>query len=189
VNDRSRRRLLLHVCCAPCSTHPFTVLREAFDVTAYFDNPNIFPESEYQARLQGIRTLGAQWGFSVETAPYDVAAWKDRIRGLEAEPEGGNRCTACFRLRLERTAVRAGELRMDAFATTLTVSPHKNAAQINRIGSEIGAPAGVEFVAADFKKQDGFRKSCILSREAGLVRQDYCGCEFSLGEAVRRRGR
>ncbi|MDM7925521.1 MAG: epoxyqueuosine reductase QueH [bacterium] len=189
MNGSGRRRLLLHACCAPCGTHPFTVLREAFDVTVYFDNPNIFPESEYRARLDEIRALGDRWNFPVETAEYDAGNWRYAIRGLEDEPEGGKRCRVCFRFRLERTAERAAASGMDAFATTLTVSPHKNAALINRIGSEIGPLTGVTFIAADFKKQDGFRKSCALSREAGLYRQDYCGCEFSLREAERRRAR
>jgi epoxyqueuosine reductase len=187
VNVRSVRRLLLHACCAPCGTHPFTVLRDAFDVAVYFDNPNIFPESEHGARLAEIRTLGGRWGFAVEEAPYDHAAWLDRVAGLEDEPEGGLRCSECFRFRLERTAGRARELGMDAFATTLSVSPHKNAALINRIGAEVAAAGGVAFHADDFKKRDGFRKSCVLSREAGLYRQDYCGCEFSLREAEKRR--
>ncbi|MBN2200364.1 epoxyqueuosine reductase QueH [bacterium] len=183
MTGSSRRRLLLHACCAPCGTHPFTVVREEFDVTVYFDNPNIFPESEYRARLEEIRMLGRRWGFPVESAEYDAAAWRDAVRGLEDEPEGGKRCAVCFRFRLERTARRASVLGMDAFTTTLTVSPHKNAALINRIGSETGFSAGVAFFTADFKKQDGFRKSCELSRAAGLYRQSYCGCEFSLREA------
>jgi epoxyqueuosine reductase len=185
----SGRRLLLHACCAPCGTHPFTVLRDTFEVTVYFDNPNIFPESEYRARLQEIRTLGAKWRFAVEDGAYDTAVWMDRIRGLEAESEGGKRCAECFRFRLERASGRALELGMNAFATTLSVSPHKNAALINQIGSEIAESSGVAFFAADFKKQDGFRKSCDLSREEGLYRQSYCGCEFSLREAEKRRGK
>ncbi len=189
MNGPVRRRLLLHACCAPCGTHPFTVLREAFDVTVYFDNPNIFPESEYRARLEEMRALGGRWGFPVECAEYDAAAWREQVRGLEDEPEGGRRCEACFRFRMERTAGRAAALGMDAFATTLTVSPHKNAALINRIGSETGFSSGAAFFPSDFKKQDGFRKSCELSRQAGLYRQDYCGCEFSLREAERRRAK
>lgn len=187
MNGSGRRRLLLHACCAPCGTHPFRVLREEFDVTVYFDNPNIFPESEYRTRLAEIRALGDRWNFPVESAEYDAGDWRHAIRGLEDEPEGGKRCEACFRFRLRRTAKAASGFGMDAFATTLTVSPHKNAALINRVGSETGFSLGVSFFPADFKKQDGFRKSCELSRSEGLYRQDYCGCEFSLREAERRR--
>jgi epoxyqueuosine reductase len=187
VSVQAGARLLLHACCAPCGTHPFTVLRDAFDVVVYFDNPNIFPESEHEARLREIRALGERWGFAVEDAPYDHGAWLDRVAGLEDEPEGGGRCGECFRFRLERTAERARRLGRTAFATTLTVSPHKDASRINRIGAEVAAASGVAFHADDFKKQDGFRKSCVLSREAGLYRQDYCGCEFSQREAQKRR--
>jgi epoxyqueuosine reductase len=189
VTVSGRQRLLLHACCAPCGTHPFTVLREAFEITVLFDNPNIFPESEYRARLEEMRALGVRWDFPVETAEYDAGNWQNAIRGLEDEPEGGKRCEVCFRFRLARAAVRAAALGMDAFTTTLSVSPHKNAALINRIGTEIGQSSGVTFFPADFKKQDGFRKSCNLSREAGLYRQSYCGCEYSLREAERRRAK
>jgi hypothetical protein len=182
-----RPRLLLHCCCAPCGTHPYRALSESHDVSVHFDNPNIQPESEYRARLEEMRGLAGRWGFALVEAPYEPEAWRAAVRGLEDEPEGGARCAACIRFRLGRTAAEAKRLRMEAFAASLSVSPHKNAALINRIGREEGERAGVRFVETDFKKKEGFRISCELSREEGLYRQDYCGCEFSRRESDRRR--
>jgi predicted adenine nucleotide alpha hydrolase (AANH) superfamily ATPase len=183
VNPPFRKKLLLHCCCAPCGTHPFRALRGQYDVTVYFDNPNIHPAGEYQARLEEIRALAERWHFTLVEGEYDSVGWFDAVRGHEEEPEGAARCAICYRIRLERAARTAKSLGMDCFATTLSVSPHKNAKTINRIGKEAGGLIGIQFVEADFKKMDGFKISCELSRAEGLYRQDYCGCIFS------RRGR
>ena len=179
MNPSAGKKLLLHCCCAPCGTHPFRTLRERFDVTAYFDNPNIQPAEEYRVRLMEIRELAKRWGFSVVEGEYDSEDWFSAIRGHENEPEGAARCEICYRIRLERTARMAKIFGMDCFATTLSVSPHKKAEIINRIGKQAGDQIGIQFVEADFKKKDGFKISCELSRAEGLYRQDYCGCTFS----------
>jgi predicted adenine nucleotide alpha hydrolase (AANH) superfamily ATPase len=179
MNPSAGKKLLLHCCCAPCGTHPFRTLRERFDVTAYFDNPNIQPAEEYRSRLSEIHELAKRWGFSVIEGTYDSENWFSAIRGHENEPEGAARCEICYRIRLERTARMAETCGMNCFATTLSVSPHKKTEVINRIGRQAGDQIGIQFVEADFKKKDGFKISCELSRAEGLYRQDYCGCTFS----------
>jgi predicted adenine nucleotide alpha hydrolase (AANH) superfamily ATPase len=172
-------KLLLHACCAPCATHPVRLLRERFDVVVYFDNPNIQPAGEYRARLEEIRSLAARWKFPLLEGGNDGDAWLAAVAGHEEEPEGAVRCEICYRFRLERTARRAKASGMDGFASTLSISPHKKADVINRIGGEAGDSEGILFIDADFKKKDGFKASCDLSRLEGLYRQDYCGCVFS----------
>jgi predicted adenine nucleotide alpha hydrolase (AANH) superfamily ATPase len=179
VNAPPKKKLLLHCCCAPCGTHPFRVLREQFDVTVYFDNPNIHPPEEYRSRLDEIRRLAERWNFPLVEGAFDSDSWLAAVKGHEHEPEGSDRCGICYRFRLERTARKAISLGMNCFAATLSVSPHKKADMINRIGGEAGLAAGIEFFEADFKKKDGFKISCDLSRAEGLYRQDYCGCIFS----------
>lgn len=178
----SQPRLLLHLCCAPCSTHVVQVLREQFQVTGHFYNPNIHPEAEYRRRLAEMEQYAASIGLPLLVGEYQVDRWFEAAAGLEAEPEGGRRCLVCYRLRLEETAALAQREGFSHFTTTLSISPHKRAEAINAIGQEIEARYGLEFYAADFKKKDGFARSLNLSREAGLYRQDYCGCEFSLRE-------
>jgi predicted adenine nucleotide alpha hydrolase (AANH) superfamily ATPase len=155
------------------------MLSERFEVAVYFDNSNIQPEEEYRARLLEIRELAARWGFSLVEAVYDPGAWFSAVRGYEDQPEGSRRCEICYGIRLNRTALRAVELGMDWFATTLSISPHKKADLINRIGGETAEAAGIRFLECDFKKKDGFRISCELSRAEGLYRQNYCGCIYS----------
>jgi epoxyqueuosine reductase len=182
MNFSSGTKLLLHCCCAPCGTHPFRTLRERFDVTACFDNPNIQPVEEYRARLAEIQELAKRWQFTVVEGEPGAAEWLSAVRGHEDEPEGSVRCEICYRIRLERTARKAKTLGMDCFATTLSISPHKKAETINRIGRETGERIGIRFIEADFKKKDGFKISCELSRAEGLYRQDYCGCLYSRRE-------
>jgi predicted adenine nucleotide alpha hydrolase (AANH) superfamily ATPase len=182
MNPPPRARLLLHCCCAPCGTHPFRLLRERFEVTACFDNSNIQPEGEYLARLEEIRGLSNRWGFPLVEGTYDPEGWLSAVLGRGNEPEGSTRCEICYRIRLEKTARKAKALGMDGFATTLSISPHKKAEIINRIGRETGGLEGIPFIEADFKKKDGFKISCELSRAEGLYRQDYCGCIFSRRE-------
>ncbi len=180
-----RPRLLLHSCCGPCSSYCLETLTPHFDVTVFFYNPNILPEEEFEKRLSWQRVL-------LEKAPFargvqllvperDETAFRAAVRGLEDEKEGGARCTECFRLRLGRTAEAAERLGFDFFATTLTVSPHKDAERINSIGFALAEGRSAAWLPSDFKTRDGYRRSVELSREYGLYRQSWCGC--GLGEA------
>ena len=184
---KSKPGFLLHCCCAPCSTYPLRILREDFNVTAFFYNPNIHPRKEYIARKEEMESFAARWGVPLIVGEYDVKEWFRRVKGYEDEPEGGARCEICYRMRLEKTVKLAREKGIPFFGTTLTISPHKKAVVINRIGKELGEIWGVNFYEADFKKKDGFKISCQISREEGLYRQDYCGCIFSLRERNRRK--
>ena len=174
-------RLLLHSCCAPCSTHCIEVLADAFELTVFYFNPNIFPKEEYLKRADEERRYLAEahpeMGCIVEE--YDHQAFLAAARGLEREPEGGARCGKCFELRLGAAAEHAKANGFEYFASTLTVSPHKNCALINEIGQKAGEKTGVKWLPYDFKKRDGYADSVRLSARYGLYRQNYCGCEFS----------
>ncbi len=174
--------LLLHSCCAPCSSHCLSVLAPLAKVTVLYFNPNIFPAEEYEKRkseqMRFIKEAYPQ--VKVCDCDYDHTLFLAAVKGLEGEKEGGARCTECFRLRLTAAAQAAKTLGCDMFATTLTVSPHKNAPLINEIGREIQAREGVEFLPSDFKKKEGYKHSILLSRRYSLYRQNYCGCEFSV---------
>lgn len=175
----AKPRLLLHICCAPCSTHVIDLLSETYDATGYFYNPNIHPESEYRRRLAETERHCSRCNVPLLPSVYQPSDWHDVTKGCEAESEGGARCAICFRLRLEETARTAAFYRFDCIATTLTISPHKDAALINRIGMEAGTYHRLRFHEADFKKGNGYGESCRLSRALGLYRQSYCGCIFS----------
>lgn len=176
--------LLLHSCCAPCSSHCLSVLAPLAKVTVLYFNPNIFPVEEYEKRkseqMRFIKEAYPQ--VKVCDCDYDHTLFLAAVKGLEGEKEGGARCTECFRLRLTAAAQAAKTLGCDMFATTLTVSPHKNASLINETGREIQAREGVEFLPSDFKKKEGYKHSILLSRRYSLYRQNYCGCEFSLAK-------
>ncbi|MDI6654373.1 MAG: epoxyqueuosine reductase QueH [Candidatus Hydrothermarchaeota archaeon] len=175
-------KLLLHVCCAPCSTHVIETLKEDFDIVAYFYNPNIHPIDEYKLRLENLKKLDVK---SIE-GKYDVDAWFRATRGYENEPEGGRRCELCYRLRMGETAMFAKDNGYNYFATTLTTSPYKNARVINEIGKKLSKKYGVKFYSADFKERNGFKKSVELSKKYELYRQRYCGCVFSKGETPKK---
>lgn len=179
----TRPRLLLQSCCGPCSSYVLEALTPHFDVTVLYYNPNIQPRSEYDLRLEHqrkiIAALPTPAAVSILECDYDGEAYDQAVIGLENEPEGGRRCTVCFRLRLEETAKRAAELGFDYFCTTLTVSPHKDAERLNQIGAALGRKYGVPFLPSDFKKREGYKRSIQLSKEYGLYRQEYCGCLFS----------
>ena len=173
-------RLLLQSCCGPCSTYVLSYLKQYFDITLLYYNPNIQPRAEYDLRLENQRkVLAAMPEVHILECAYDGEAYNAAVRGLEGEPEGGARCTVCFRLRLEETARLAAEEKFDYFCTTLTVSPHKDAARINTIGRALGEQYGVAWLPSDFKKREGYKQSITLSRELDLYRQDYCGCLYS----------
>ncbi|VAX23856.1 FIG053235: Diacylglucosamine hydrolase like [hydrothermal vent metagenome] len=174
--------LLLHICCAPCSTYVTGRLREDYDVTLYFYNPNIHPEEEFDLRLGEAKTWAEGAKIPFMSTGFNVRPWFEEIRGLENEPERGARCEKCFELRLSGVAKKAAELGYQAFGTVLTISPHKDSAVISKIGSKISRMYGPDFVDKDWKKKGGFLISSNNSRELGFYRQDYCGCVFSLQE-------
>ena len=178
-----RPRLLLQSCCGPCSSYVLEALTPYFRVTVLYYNPNIQPRAEYDLRLENQRKIIAALPTPSEVdileCDYDGEKYDAAVKGLESEPEGGARCTVCFRLRLEETAKRASELGYDFFCTTLTVSPHKDAERLNQIGRALGERYGVPFLPSDFKKREGYKRSIQLSKEYDLYRQDYCGCLFS----------
>ena len=182
-------RLLLHACCAPCSSAVLEYLSQYFAITLLYYNPNIAPLEEYQQREAELRRLVSQMKFThpVELLPcqYDGQAFVQAARGLEGEPEGGKRCEACFRLRLRYAAQEAARLRFDYYTTTLSISPMKNAPLLNQLGEEIGREFGVAHLPSDFKKKDGYKRSVQLSKEYDLYRQDYCGCAFSKAQRQR----
>ena len=177
-------RLLLHSCCGPCSTYVLKYLSEFFGISLLFFNPNIYPYDEYEKRLLTQKQVLDRMDFakpvSLISLPYNHDEFMEAAINLEDEPEGGARCEKCFRLRLEKTAFEAKKRGFDVFATTLSVSPHKNAALLNQIGAEMMEKYGVEYLFSDFKKREGYKRSIEMSKEFELYRQDYCGCEFSL---------
>ena len=182
------KRLLLHSCCAPCSSHCLSELSPQIGVTVLYYNPNLDSAGEYEKRkreqLRFLRETGLADFLDCDYAPEDYLA---AVRGLEEEKEGGARCAVCFRLRLERTAREAKARGFDYFATTLTVSPLKNAKLINTIGFAVAEEVGVKYLPSDFKKRGGYLHSVRLSEEYGLYRQDYCGCAFSKAERERQK--
>jgi len=177
-------KLLLHACCAPCSSYVIEYLREYFDITVYFFNPNIYPEQEYFRRLEEIKLFLINFGKDQKIEliydEYKPAEYITCVKGLESEKEGGIRCDRCFDLRLSKTAGKAKDMHFDYFTTTLTVSPHKNAEAINSIGIDLSKKYDIKYLVSDFKKKSGFKRSLELSTEYGLYRQNYCGCEFSV---------
>jgi predicted adenine nucleotide alpha hydrolase (AANH) superfamily ATPase len=173
-------KVLVHICCAVCATACLERLRdEGRDVSGYFYNPNIHPQEEYLIRLRQVQGLARRESLPLLTGDYDLDAWFAATKGLESEPEAGKRCARCFKMRLEKTALKAKAQGFTGFTTTLTISPHKNARLINEIGRDIGQDL---FLAHDFKKQDGFKRARQLSRQYNLYHQDYCGCVYSLKE-------
>lgn len=174
--------LLLHSCCAPCSTAVIERLFENFDITVFYFNPNITESEEYNLRLnEQKRYLGDVYGDKIKfiSGRYKASEFFDVAKGYEKAPEGGERCEKCFELRLTETAKVAKEGGYRYFCTTLTVSPHKNAALINEIGKRVGESVGADFLPSDFKKRGGFLRSVKLADENGLYRQNYCGCIYS----------
>jgi len=172
-------KLLLHVCCAPCHVHVNELLKDKYEIHAFFYNPNIAPRSEYEKRLGELKAyLRARTGRLV-IGEYDAGAWFRAVRPYRFLGERSRRCQECIRLRLEATFRHASENGFDAVTTTLSVSPHKDAGMINDAGAELARRFGVEFIQADFKKNDGYRESVRLSRVYGFYRQNYCGCVYS----------
>jgi len=178
-----RLRLLLHSCCAPCSSYVLECLTRCFDITIFYYNPNIAPAEEFEHRVNEqirlARELPHEGRIDVIRGEYDPQVFYDAVQGHEDDPEGGERCERCFRLRLSETARLAAERGDDYFTTTLSISPLKDAQLLNAIGMELSGEVGVPWLPGDFKKKNGYRRSCELSELYGLYRQDYCGCVFS----------
>ncbi|MGN0987997.1 MAG: epoxyqueuosine reductase QueH [Otoolea sp.] len=183
-------RLFLHSCCAPCSSYVLEYLSQYFQITVFYYNPNISPQEEYEERTEEvkrlIRELPAVHPIHFVEGTYHPEEFYEAVKGHEEDPEGGERCGICFRLRLSEAARLAKEGGYDWFTTTLTISPLKNAARLNEIGEEMGAKYGVRFLNSDFKKKNGYKRSTELSAQYHLYRQNYCGCVFSKREAAQR---
>ncbi len=177
-----RPKLLLHSCCGPCSSYVITYLKDYFDITVLYYNPNIEPKSEYEKRkaeqIRLIKELNLP-NVKLKDIDYENEKYREVIVGHEKDKEGGNRCHICYNLRLEKCAEIAKSEGYDYFGTTLTVSPYKNAQVLNELGEELERKYQVKWLYSDFKKKDGYKKSIELSKEYNLYRQDYCGCEFS----------
>ncbi len=176
-------KLLLHSCCAPCSSYVIEYLSDYFDITVLYYNPNIDTDEEYEKRAQEqirlIESMTFKNKVSYIIEDYDKNEFYSAVKGLEKEPEGGARCKECFRLRLEKTATLAKKGEYDYFTTTLTISPLKNSQILNEIGKAISEKYGVDYLYSDFKKKGGYLRSCELSEKYGLYRQNFCGCVFS----------
>jgi len=180
---KGKKSILLHSCCAPCSSYVITYLTKYFDITILYYNPNIYPYEEYLKRkneqiklINEIKTINK---LDIIDCDYDNELFNILIKGLENEPEKGNRCSICYKMRMEKTALIAKEYNYDYFCTTLSVSPYKNAILINEIGKELEEIYNVKWLYSDFKKKDGYKQSIELSKKYNLYRQSYCGCIYS----------
>lgn len=175
--------LLLHSCCAPCSSYVIEYMSQYFDVTVFYYNPNISDNDEYRKRVEEqkrfIGEFPAANKVSFIEGDYEPDVYFKNVKGLEKCEEGGERCFVCYKMRLEKTAKLAKELKFDYFTTTLTISPLKKSAKLNEIGVGLAEKYGVEYLLSDFKKKEGYKRSIELSNEYGLYRQNYCGCVFS----------
>ncbi len=183
-NGSTRPTLLLHACCGPCSSSVLEFLVKHFDITVLWYNPNIYPLEEYNKRFETLKELIEKLGIAGEikimAEPHRSEDYYKNIKGLENEPEGGRRCTECFRVRLLEAAKVAKEHNFDYYCTTLTLSRHKNAVLINQLAEEIAQQVGVKWLPSEFKKRNGENRSIELCEQFNLYRQLYCGCEFSL---------
>ncbi len=180
-------KMLLHACCAPCSSSVIEQLRDEYDLTMYYYNPNIHPQKEYQIRCDEMIRWCEKCELPLIVCDYDPESWDEQVRGYEDEPERGERCTICYRMRMAAAAQQAQRDHFDFFTTVLSISPHKDADRINRLGAELEVLTGVKFYAANFKKKGGFQRSLEISKEEGFYRQNYCGCRYSLAESIKRR--
>ncbi|MCX6810587.1 MAG: epoxyqueuosine reductase QueH [Candidatus Berkelbacteria bacterium] len=184
-----KKKILLHACCAPCTAGVWNQLKDDFEVTLFWYNPNIFPKAEHDRRLNELLNFCDQKNIRIMVGDYnwveEHAYWLETAKGLEDEPEKGKRCEACYKMRLEAVAAVAAQANdhhdgeFDFFGAELSISPHKNSEMINEIGNNIAEEFGINFFKADFKKNDGFKKGAQIFKKLNLYRQDYCGCEFS----------
>lgn len=179
--QKKDNKIILHSCCAICSGYPISLLKDmGYQVIVYFYNPNIFPQEEYKKRLEAQKKLCEKFNCELIEGEYNTNNFYEAIKGFENEPEKGKRCDICFKLRLKETAKLATKLGVKNFTTSIVISPHKNFEKLTGIGNEIASNFGIEYVAINFKKNDGFLKTNKISKELKLYRQNYCGCEFSI---------
>ena len=182
-NLKGGEKLLLHACCAPCSSYVLSYLTEFFDITVYYYNPNISLKEEFTKRYLELERFIKEYPFekevSLEEGEYYYEDYQNAIKGHEGDKEGGKRCYLCYKLRMEKAFIYAKEHGFDYVTTTLSISPHKNAQWINEIGRELEEKYHIPYLYADFKKKDGYKKSIAFSSEYGLYRQDFCGCVYS----------
>jgi len=176
----SKKKILVHICCAPDALYVMDLLKEHYDISGYFYNPNIYPEVEYRLRLEETQKVAGIVNFDLIEGPYDTEEWSRITLKFKDEPEKGRRCDICYALRLKRTAQKASELGFDHFTTVMSLSPLKKADTINRIGRMFAHRYNVPFLEANFKKKAGFHKSVLMSKEHDLYRQNYCGCVYSM---------
>lgn len=183
ISPDNKPSLLLHACCAPCSSYVLEYLSKHFNITLFFYNPNISPQKEYDFRAAELRRLVGEMELkntvNIIEGKYEPERFFALAKGLEDLPEGSERCARCFRLRLEEAAIFAKEQSFEYFTTTLSISPHKNALLLNSIGKEMSDKYGISYLFSDFKKKNGYKRSCELSVIFNLYRQDYCGCIYS----------
>ncbi len=188
VKNEEVPTLLLHSCCAPCSSYVLEYLSQYFKITIFFYNPNIYPMEEYTRRVAEQKGLISEMKVKNEIrfieGKYDTESFYNISKGLEEEKEGGVRCFNCYELRLNEAAIMAKEKGYDYFTTTLSISPHKSSAKLNEIGKKLSEEYDVKYLYSDFKKKEGYKRSIELSKQYKLYRQDYCGCVFSKNERI-----
>lgn len=178
----NKPKLLLHTCCAPCSTHTIDVLKDYFDITIFYSNSNIYPEEEFRKRLDEQIEYAARFNISVIEDTYNSKDFYETIKGHELDGEKSKRCYLCYEMRLRHTIERAKALGFDYFTTSLSISPYKVTRWINEIGYELEQIYGIKYLYSDFKKENGYKESIRISQENNMYRQDYCGCVFSKRE-------
>lgn len=177
----SDKKILLHACCGICSGYPISLLQDmGYSVIVYFYNPNIFPQEEYQRRLEAEKTLCSHFGCELIVGDYEPDVYYEFVKGLENEPEKGARCDKCFELRFEKAAQKAKELGIEEFTTSMVISPHKDYEKLSKIGLEVAKNYNLKYLTLNFRRNDGFLKTNKISKELNLYRQNYCGCKFAL---------
>ena len=181
LKQEPKKKILIHACCGPCSSEVIDFLKDVFDITIYYYNPNIYPKEEYEKRYDQFSLL--PYKFDIVKGDYEESKYYDAIKGYEDLGEFSKRCYKCFYFRLEETAIYASVHHFDYFTTTLSISPYKNSKWINEIGYELSKKYNIEYLYSDFKKQEGYKKSIELSKKYKLYRQEYCGCKYSMEEA------
>lgn len=182
-NTDYSKKILLHACCGICSGYPISLLKDmGYSVVVYFYNPNIYPQEEYQKRLDAETKLCTHFGCNLIIGEYETEVYYNFVAGLENEPEKGLRCDKCFELRLRKTAQKCVELGINEFTTSMVISPHKNYEKLTKIGKDIAQEYNLQYFSLNFRKNDGFLKTNRISKDLGLYRQNYCGCKFALNK-------